>query len=88
MAIDDRAAAASRAGRTLVPDEGVQVAGKGNVIFEILKALGAQPSRVRTTPRDELVDPDQGRIPTAPEERLLKPGEYQARQQQQAPQLL
>ena len=88
MAIDDRAAAASRAGRTLVPDEGVQVAGKGNVIFEILKALGAQPSRVRTTPRDELVAPNQGRIPTASEERLLEPGEYQARQQQQAPQML
>ncbi len=87
MAIDDRAAAASRQGEPLSPD-GVQVAGKGSVILEILRALNKQPPRVRTTPRDELAAPNQGRIPTASEERLLKPGAYQARQQQQAPQML
>ena len=76
MRIDEKAAAASQTGRPLVP-EGVQVAGKGNVIFEIFKALRGTPNTI-----------EGGRIPTSVEERLLKPGEYEARQQEQAPGML
>ena len=80
MRIDEKAAAASQTGRPLVPElvpEGVQVAGKGNVIFDIFKALRGTPNTI-----------EGGRIPTSVEERLLKPGEYEARQQEQAPGML
>jgi hypothetical protein len=85
--IDERAAAASQAGGTLSPD-GVQVAGIGRVLFEIFSALNKQPGRVRQTVDEQRLAPDQGRIPTSAEERLIEPGEYRARQEQQAPDLL
>jgi hypothetical protein len=78
MAISDQAAEASRSGGVLLPQDGVQVAGKFDTIIDIFRMLAKQPSRV-----------GQGRMPTPAEERLLpNQQEYRARQEQQAPQML
>ena len=84
MAISDQAAGASRRGGTLAPDEeGVQVAGKVDVITDIIKAIRGEPASAAG-----------GRVPTPGEERLMpnrNVGEqdpYVVRQQEQAPQML
>lgn len=82
MAISDQAAAASRRGTTLSPDEGVQVAGKGDVIMELFKLLKIAPA-----------DSSKG-VPTSVEERQMpraklgEPDPYKERQQKLAPQML
>ena len=62
MAIDYRAAEASRQGEPLSPD-GVQVAGKGSVIIDILKALGVMPSGVVSKTTREGSPPYLGETP-------------------------
>ncbi|WP_341713781.1 hypothetical protein, partial [Erythrobacter sp.] len=82
MAISDQAADASRRGGPLLPDEGVQVAGKGQVILDVLKALGRTPRSASEA------------VPASAEERMLPkrelgaPDPYQQRQEQLAPQML
>lgn len=84
MAISEQAAEASRRGGTLLPDDqGVQVAGKGDVIIELFKMLGVAPRRA-----------EEG-VPTSVEEgvglpkrELGEPDPYKGRQEELAPQLL
>lgn len=84
MAISEQAAEASRRGGTLLPDDqGVQVAGKGDVIMQIFKMLGAAPQGAKDG------------VPTSVEEgmslprrELGEPDPYKGRQEELAPQLL
>ena len=84
MAISEQAAEASRRGGTLLPDDqGVQVAGKGDVIIELFKMLGVAPRRAEDG------------VPTSfeegmslPKRELGEPDPYKGRQEELAPQLL
>ncbi|NBQ51433.1 MAG: hypothetical protein EBV86_15450, partial [Marivivens sp.] len=83
MAISDQAAEASRRGAPLSPDEGIQVAGKGDVLLELFKLFGKAPGRAADA------------VPTSVEEQIglpqrstEAPDPYRQRQQELAPQLL
>lgn len=83
MAISEEAQEASRRGRALQPNEGIQVAGgRGGVLIDILRALDVIPS-----------DSSKG-VPTSVEERRLpqaklgEPDPYRERQKELAPKLL
>ena len=83
MAISDQAAQASRRGAPLSPDEGIQVAGKGDVLLELFKLFPKAPGRAADA------------VPTSVEEQIGLPPRsedvrdpYRQRQQELAPQLL
>jgi len=84
MAISEQAAEASRRGGPLLPDDqGVQVAGKGDVIIELFKMLGVAPRRA-----EEGVPTSVEEGSALPKRELGEPDAYKERQQELAPQLL